>query len=59
MRTARVATANGYTLTMEAALAIVRRVLDMPPAPNYYTPSQIMGSEFISELPGSSAIAVA
>ena len=59
VRTARVATANGYTLTMEAALAIVRRVLDMPPAPNYYTPSQIMGSEFISELPGSSAIAVA
>jgi short subunit dehydrogenase-like uncharacterized protein len=59
VRTARVATANGYTLTMEAALAIVRRVLDTPPAPNYYTPSQIMGPEFVCELPGSSAIALA
>jgi len=59
VRTARVATANGYTLTMEAALAVVRRVLDAPPAPSYYTPSQIMGADFISELPGSSPIAIA
>jgi short subunit dehydrogenase-like uncharacterized protein len=59
VRTARVATANGYTLTIEAALAIVRSVLDAPPAPGYYTPSQIMGAEFVSKLPGSSPIAVA
>jgi short subunit dehydrogenase-like uncharacterized protein len=59
IRTARVATANGYTLTMEAALAIVRRMLDAPPAPKYYTPSQIMGADFASELPGSSPITVA
>jgi short subunit dehydrogenase-like uncharacterized protein len=59
VRTARVATANGYTLTMEAALAIVRRVLDSPPTPRYYTPSQIMGANFVSELPGSSRIVFA
>lgn len=58
VRTARVTTANGYTLTMEAALAIVRRVLDAPPAPGYYTPSQIMGADFVTTLPGSSPITV-
>lgn len=56
VRTARVVTANGYSLTMEAALAIVRRVLDAPPAPGYYTPSQIMGADFVTTLPGSSAV---
>ena len=58
VRSARVATANGYTLTMEAALAVVRRVLDAPPEPRYYTPSQIMGANFVCELPGSSRITV-
>ncbi|HZF17167.1 MAG TPA: saccharopine dehydrogenase NADP-binding domain-containing protein [Steroidobacteraceae bacterium] len=58
VRTARVATANGYTLTTEAALAIVRRMLEAPPAPGYYTPSQIMGADFVAALPGSSAVAV-
>ncbi|MGH8263556.1 MAG: saccharopine dehydrogenase family protein [Steroidobacteraceae bacterium] len=59
VRTARVTTANGYTLTVEAALAIVRHMLEAAPANGYYTPSQIMGADFVSALPGSSPVAIA
>ena len=51
---------TGFEALRDASsLAVVRRVLDAPPAPSYYTPSQIMGADFISELPGSSSIAIA
>ena len=45
-------TPNGYTLTVDAALAIARRVLEQPPAGGYYTPSRLMGAEFVLGLPG-------
>jgi short subunit dehydrogenase-like uncharacterized protein len=45
-------TSNGYTLTVDAALAIARRVLEQPAAGGYYTPSQLMGAEFVLTLPG-------
>jgi short subunit dehydrogenase-like uncharacterized protein len=56
VKTARVRTANGYALTVSAALAITERLLNDKVAPGFYTPSRLMGTDFISKLPGSSAI---
>ena len=58
VKTARVRTANSYALTVEAALAITQHLLRAKIAPGYYTPSRLMGADFISKLPGSSAIAL-
>ncbi|MEO0423700.1 MAG: saccharopine dehydrogenase NADP-binding domain-containing protein [Pseudomonadota bacterium] len=57
-KVARLTTANGYEVTVEAALAIARHVLEGNCAGGYHTPGQLMGADFVSSLPGSSAIAV-
>ena len=49
-------TPNGYALTASAALGIVKRVLDAAPAGGYYTPSQLMGPEYVLGLPGVTLI---
>ncbi|MFO1323123.1 MAG: saccharopine dehydrogenase NADP-binding domain-containing protein [Burkholderiales bacterium] len=55
--TARVRTANGYTLTVDAAIAITRVVLERPPgAGGYFTPSQLCGWRFVETLPGSGPV---
>jgi short subunit dehydrogenase-like uncharacterized protein len=55
-RTARIKTANGYDVTVFGALAIVARLLKDPPEGGGYTPSQLMGKDFITTLPGSGAL---
>lgn len=45
-------TPNGYALTVDAALGIVAHVLDAHPAGGYYTPSQLMGADWVLSLPG-------
>lgn len=51
----RLVTPNGYALTVTAALGIVERLLvPPPPAPGYYTPSQLMGADYVLRLPGVS-----
>lgn len=50
-KTARVRTANGYVVTIDAPLAIVERLLAEPPAGGTYTPAVLMGTDFVSELP--------
>lgn len=49
----RMITPNGYALTVTASLGIVEAFLtqDAPP-PGYYTPSQLMGPDYVLELPG-------
>jgi len=48
-------TPNGYELTVSAALGIVQRLLDGPrPEPGYYTPSLLMGADYVLSLPGVS-----
>lgn len=54
--TARVVTANGYSLTVAAALAIMADVLDGRHPPGHATPGMLVGADFISTLPGSSQI---
>lgn len=54
--TGRVRVANGYDVTVHAALGIVARVLAMTRVAGHLTPAQLVGPEFIEELPGSGRI---
>jgi short subunit dehydrogenase-like uncharacterized protein len=52
-RSLRLRTPNGYTLTALAALGIVERLVrGAAPAGGYYTPSQLMGADYVQSLPG-------
>ncbi len=54
--TGRIKVANGYDVTVHAALGIVERVLGMRRVAGHLTPSQLVGKEFIGQLPGSGPI---
>ena len=57
--TARVRVANGYDVTVQASLAIAQHLLDGKPVmAGHRTPSQLMGSDFVETLPGSSSIEI-
>lgn len=56
-KTALLQTPNGYDVTINSALGIVQYLLDKPSVnKGYFTPSQLMGIDYISTLPGSSPI---
>lgn len=52
MRSRRLRAPNGYDITVTAALGIVERLLVEAPAGGYYTPSQLMGADYVLGLPG-------
>lgn len=52
--TGRITTANGYDLTGHAAIAISQHLLNNDIEPGFKTPSMIMGSSFVEQLPRSS-----
>ena len=56
--TARLVTANGYTLTVHAALGIVERLLSTAVAAGAATPARLMGARYVESLPGSSRIVI-
>lgn len=58
VKTARLRTANGYVVTVHAALGMLRHVLDSAGSFGYKTPSMVAGPDFVSALPGSTAIRV-
>jgi short subunit dehydrogenase-like uncharacterized protein len=51
-------TPNGYELTVTACLGIVERLLADAPAGGYYTPSQLMGADYVLGLPGVARVEV-
>ena len=53
---ARLRTANGYTVTQLAPLAIIEHLLAHDAPAGSLTPSRLMGKDFASSLEGSSAI---
>ncbi len=55
---ARMTTANGYTVTQLAPIAIIEYLLEHDVAPGSTTPAQLMGKDFASRLAGSSEIRV-
>ena len=58
-RTARIKTANGYSLTVTGALAVVEHLLahDMPGGT--YTPAALIGPDLVMRLPGSGPMQIA
>lgn len=58
VRTARVKTANGYQLTMLAAVEITQHLLKKQQVSGTFTPAGLMGAHFVSTLEGSSVIEI-
>jgi short subunit dehydrogenase-like uncharacterized protein len=56
-KVARLRTANGYVVTVHAALGIVASLFAREVG-GYFTPSKLMGANFIETLPGSSGIRI-
>jgi short subunit dehydrogenase-like uncharacterized protein len=57
-RTARVVTANGYTVTVHGALGVVERLLAGGAPAGALTPARLMGPRYVETLPGSGRIAI-
>jgi short subunit dehydrogenase-like uncharacterized protein len=58
VRTGRIRVANGYDVTVHAALGIATQVLGMERVSGHLTPSQLVGREFVTGLPGSGEIRI-
>jgi short subunit dehydrogenase-like uncharacterized protein len=58
VKTARLRTANGYSLTVQSSLGILTEVLSRACNPGFATPSSLVGADFVSTLPGSSPIRI-
>ncbi|HVF15609.1 MAG TPA: saccharopine dehydrogenase NADP-binding domain-containing protein [Steroidobacteraceae bacterium] len=54
--TARMRTANGYTLTVNSSLGILSEVFAGVPDPGFTTPALLVGPDFAATLPGSTPI---
>ncbi len=54
--TARLDTANGYSLTITGSLAVVSHLLGNTSAGGYYTPSKLVGVGLAEALPGSGSV---
>ncbi len=55
---ARLRTANGYVVTVHAALAIASSLIERQSEFGFFTPAKLMGSDYIEKLPGSSAVRI-
>lgn len=47
---------NGYALTATASVGMVRRLLSATAGGGFYTPSQLMGADYVLSLPGARLI---
>ena len=57
-KTARLRTANGYSLTVASSLGILSTLLAQPRMSGFATPCELVGADFVSTLPGSSPIRI-
>lgn len=57
-KTARITTANGYSLTITGSLAVVAHLLANTPTGGTYTPATLAGSSLVEQLPGSGTITI-
>jgi short subunit dehydrogenase-like uncharacterized protein len=57
-RTARIETANGYDVTVTGSLAVVEHLMNSAPGGGAYTPSQLLGKDLVSRLPGSGEMVI-
>ena len=56
--TGRIVTANGYTVTVHAALGIVERLLGGAAPAGAMTPARLMGARYVETLPGSGPLVI-
>jgi short subunit dehydrogenase-like uncharacterized protein len=56
VKTARIRTANGYSLTVTGSLAVVQQMLARNGDSGAFTPSKLFGPELVETLPGSGRI---
>ncbi len=54
----RVRVPNGYTTTTHTALALIDRTLSQSAPAGFRTPSQIVGADFLSRLPGATEVSM-
>ena len=57
-KTARLRTANGYSLTVSSSLGILGTLLAQPRMSGFATPSELVGADFVTTLPGSTPIRI-
>ncbi len=57
-KTARIKTANGYSLTVTGSLAVVEFLLKNRPVGGSYTPSKLVGADLVTMLPGSGPLVI-
>lgn len=57
-KTARIRTANGYSLTVTGALAVVEHLLTHSVEGGSYTPSRLVGADLVERLPGSGPLQI-
>jgi short subunit dehydrogenase-like uncharacterized protein len=57
-KTARIRTANGYSLTVTGSLAVVDHLLHNHPRGGSYTPAKLVGADLVTRLPGSGALEI-
>ncbi len=55
-KTARIKTANGYSLTVTGSLAVTEFLLRNDVRGGSYTPAKLMGAQLVEKLPGSGAL---
>lgn len=57
-KTARIRTANGYSLTITGSLAVVEHLMTARPAGGAYTPARLVGADLVTRLPGSGPLQI-
>lgn len=57
-KTARIKTANGYSLTITGSLAVVNHLMTNRPAGGAYTPSKLVGADLVMQLPESGPLEI-
>jgi short subunit dehydrogenase-like uncharacterized protein len=58
-KTARIRTANGYSLTITGSLAVVDHLMKNRPEGGAYTPSRLVGADLVTRLPESGPLQIA
>jgi len=57
-KTARIRTANGYSLTITGSLTVVEYLMTHQPAGGAYTPAKLVGADLVSRLPESGPLRI-
>lgn len=57
-KTARIRTANGYSLTITGSLAVIEHLMNNQPTGGAYTPSRLVGADLVTQLPESGVLSI-